>query len=384
MSDIKKELTKKYSGTIFNDRKAIGEAIYTRTSAADDNTRFSLLPMVKKFSDASVDTVRALLGMAFSLGDASTTTLPSAMGSIIDGMGMSVVKKNDDGIFLDLDNALDEWKQLKATDSHLKKVATYKDKWQSLKTEKKRYTELRKTLQYDFATVAWTVHEAVDKFKQQLEVVSTKAKKADVEYNGFASEYNTIKDSYEQIQRDLKAVAKQIGSLEDNIKTADFVRGRLRPLCPEGDTTDKAILTVIDDQIKQCEVEIETLKDHGQAIASMERLNKAIHENEASVARLKNALEQLNSGHSFLDGLSKHAASVLKSINNHFSQLDLSINDQQRRIIEAFAELFEQDDKHIKFCGGPLGQTPFRLHDKDESCLDIQNQIAELTGSNQE
>ncbi len=379
VSDIKKELTKKYSGTIFNDRKAIGEAIYTRTSAADDNTRFSLLPMVK-FSDASVDTLRALLGMAFSLGDASTTTLPTAMGSIIDGMGMSAVKKNDDGIFLDLDNALDEWKQLKATDSYLKKVATYQDKWELLKTENTRYAELRKSLKGDFSAVAQSVYGAVDSFKQQLEEIGRKANSAESEYNHFVPEYNATKKSHEQAQSDVTALKKHIGSLEEKIKKVDFVRGRLRPLCPEGDTTDKAILTIIDDQIKQCEQEIKTLKDHGQAITTMDGLNKSINRNEKTVQELKGALAKLNSGHSFLEGLSHHAASVLTSINSDFSQLDLSISDQQRETIESFAELFTQDDERIRFCGSTLGKTTFRLHDKDESCLNIQNQINELTG----
>ena len=380
VSDIKKQLMKQYAGKIFNDRKAIGEAIYTRTSAAEDHTRFSLIPMVKKFSDASVDTLRALLGMAFSLGDASTTTLPSAIGSIIDGMGMSVVKKNDDGIFLDLDNALDEWKQLKATDSYLKKVASYQDKWRLLKTENTRYAELRKSLQCDFAIIARSVHGAIDSFKQQLEDISAKANMAEAEYNHFVPEYNTAKRSYEQTQSDLKALTKQIDSLEEKIKKADFVRSRLRPLCSADDTTDAAILTVINDQLKQCETGIESLKDHGLAIASMDRLNKAINENEDTVCELKRALEKLNSGHSFLDSLSKHAASVLLSINNNFSQLDLSTNDQQSEIIEAFAGLFVQDDKRIRFCGSTLVQTLFRLHNKDESCFEIQNRIDELAG----
>ena len=378
VSDIKKQLTKKYAGKVFNDRKTIGEAIYTRTSAMDDHSRFSLLPMVKKFSDASVDTVRALLGMAFSLGDASTTTLPSAIGSIIDGMGMSVVKKNDDGIFLDIDNALDEWKQLKETDSYLKKVAVYRDKWLLLKTENNRYQDLRKSLQCDFASATLTVHGAVESYKQQIEEISSKSKTAEAELNHFASEYNMTKGTYEQIRSDLKAVKDQIASLEEKLIKADFVRNRLRPFCPADDTTDEAVLKAIRNELKLCETEIQSLKNQGQAIASMNRLNSSIKENEGNLSKLKNALDKLNSGHSFLDSLSKHAASVLLSINNNFSQLDLNINEQQCGTVEAFANLFCQDDQNISFCGSVMGQTPFRPHNKEEACADIQNRISEL------
>ncbi|UYM17635.1 coiled-coil domain-containing protein [Endozoicomonas euniceicola] len=378
ISDIKKKLIKNYGGVIFNDRKSIGEAIYTRTSAAEDHTRFSLLPMVKKFSDASVDTVRALLGMAFSLGDASTTTLPSAIGSIIDGMGMSVVKKNDDGIFLDIDNALDEWEQLKETDSKLKKVAAYQDRWQLLKTERKRYSELRKSLQSDFATTTLTVHEAIKHYGRQLEEVSSRTRAAEAEYNQFVSEYNAAKRTSEQTQSDLRAADKLIASLEKKLNKADFVRSRLRPLCPANDTTDDAILKAISDELKKCSEDIQSLKDQGQAIASMDRLNKSIKDKDDAIRDRKSALARLDSGHSFLDSLSGHAASVLISINNSFTQLDLSISDQQTGIIEAFAGLFSQDGQRISFCGSSLEGTEFQSYSKDESRIKIQKRIEEL------
>ena len=378
ISDIKKKLIKNYGGVIFNDRKSIGEAIYTRTSAAEDHTRFSLLPMVKKFSDASVDTVRALLGMAFSLGDASTTTLPSAIGSIIDGMGMSVVKKNDDGIFLDIDNALDEWKALKATDSHLKKVEAYQDRWQLLKTKRKRYSELRKSLQSNFGTTTLTVHEAIKHYGQQLDVTRSITQTAEADYKQAASEYSAAKNSYTQTQGGLREKDKQIASLEKKLNKADFVRSRLRPLCPANDTTDDAILKAISDELKKCSADIQSLKDQGQAIASMDRLNKSIKDKDDAIRDRKSALARLDSGHSFLDSLSGHAASVLISINNSFAQLDLSISDQQTGIIEAFAGLFSQDGQRISFCGSSLEGTEFQSYSKDESRIKIQKRIEEL------
>lgn len=379
LSTLRQRLKKEYGGQVFSDRSVIGEAIYTRTSAADDHTRFSLLPMVKKFSSASVDTVRALLGMAFSLSNASTTTLPSAIGSIIDGMGMSVVKKNDDGIFLDLDNALDEWRQLKTEDSYLGKIATYRKQWLQLEQENSRYLEQRKSVQVKFQTVVSSVYGAVQELSDQKQVVEEEARGAEATLNNFAPQFREAKQLCQQTTSDLKSCERQLAHLEHNLQKADFVRGRLHPLCPDDDKSDAVVLRALAREREYCEQEIQALNDDGQAIALMERLSRAINDNQEKVVQLEKALHKLASGHSLFDHLSHHAASALSSLNPDFARLDLSIDHQQRHVIEQFTALFTNDDHRLLFCGAELAKTRFQPQSRDQDRRDITSHIEQLT-----
>ena len=377
INDIKKKL-KELGGKIFTDRSTIGEAIYTRTSAANDHTRFSLLPMTKKFSSASVETVRSLLGMAFSLSNASTTTLPNAIGSIIDGMGMSVVKKNDDGVFIDLDNALDEWRQLKETDNRLSRITAQQDQWQLLRATKASYAQLKHTLSSDFKTLAWAIQQQWDSINSTMQEARNRAGKAEAELNQFASYSKMIERACVQAQSDLKAIQHQVKDLEEKVEKADFVRSRLRPLCPDDDKSDTAVLAAIDSEIALCNEEVQGLKDRAKAIETMTALNSEIKKSESEIQLQERNLDNLNNGHSFFDSLSDHAAAVLQSINESFTQLDIRLTQEQHDSVESFATLFSHDNQRLIFCEAPLSNTHYSPINKEELKKSLEEKIIDL------
>lgn len=379
VTDIKKYLlSRDYGGEVLNDRSTIGEAIYTRTSTLDDHTRYSLLPMVKKFSASSVETVRALLGMAFSLGDASTSTLPSAIGSIIDGMGMSVVK--NDGIFLDLDNALEEWRTLKAQDSHLSTVILLREKWTELVETKEQYNLLFKTVRSDYLALSWSLQVVQNQYQASLDEVREQAKQAEIALNNYSIEFREVETLFNQCKAELKATNQQISKLEDQISAVELARSHLQPLCPPDDKSDEAILIVLNEQISHCEDEIKYLKGEEDIQIRMASLTKSIKENEANIKQLQANLIQMDKGESFLDSLDKHTASVLLSLNTAFAEINPELTLKQKTTVESFGSLFSEYENYVVFADTPLRRVRYRSLNTEESKIDLNHQINALKG----
>ena len=376
---IKKVLNKQYKGIIFTDRNMIGEAIYTRTSNVDDHTCFSLLPMAKKFTPASVETVRALFGMAFSLGNALTTTLPAAIGSIIDGMGMSAVKKNDDGVFLDLDNALEEWRELKEKDAQLSKVDSLKGDWESLQTERSHYFQLKGNTVRDFKSLVWAIKSELNSVNGQLLEAQDLAGKAGQQLAAFQPQFNAIKDNYFQCEGDIKNAEKNARNAASRIQNADSARHRFLPFCDEDDKNDAAVMKALDKEFSDCKVAIQGLEDREKAIAIMDRLNQSIHQSEKNLKDLNAALSSAEEGNSFLDSLPPHTAAVLLSLNPGFSELAIDPSKDQFTKMDMFATLFACKDETLTFCESPMMRIGFKTHNAEDVKTEIKKQVRTVT-----
>ena len=345
----KKLLSKEYGGVYFNKRANIGETIYTRASAVQDNTRFGLLPMAKKFTASSVNTVKALLGIAFSLSDASTTSLPDAIGSIIDGMGLSAVK--DDGIILDLENALDEWRILKGTDSHLNKVDGLKNKWAELQTKRDEYFTLKKETKALFEPLVHTLNAENSIKQEQLTELNERADKAEREYNKHSEPYNLAEKTHRQSVSDCDSIQKILEQTIEKRVLAENTREEILPLCPEKDKSDAAILGILDTSKLDLEEELKHLNGEADTNKRLTQLIGEIKNKKKSIVDIGKMLADLEKGTSFLGELTDATASTLLSLNNVFANINPDLNDKEKNTIESFADLFNVDDTGV-YLGG--------------------------------
>lgn len=345
----KKLLSKEYGGVHFNKRASIGETIYTRASAAQDNTRFGLLPMAKKFSASSVNTVKALLGIAFSLSDASTTSLPDAIGSIIDGMGLSAVK--EDGIILDLDNALDEWQSLKDTDSHLNKVDALKNKWAALQLKRDEYFTLKNETKALFEPLVHTVNTENSIKQEQLSELNERTHKAEREYNEHSESHNLAKNAHQQSVSDRDSIQKILEQTIEKRVLAENTRKEILPLCSEKDKSDAAIIELLKTSKVDLEEEIKHLNGEADTNIRLTQLISEIKDKKKSIVEIENMLADLGKGTSFLGELTDATASTLLSLNNAFANINPEINDKEKNTIESFADIFNVDDTGV-YLGG--------------------------------
>lgn len=380
VSYIKDKLRNDFDGRIFNERKSIGESIYTRTSNADDDSRFCLIPMAKGYSTSNAETIRSLLNMAFSLGNASTTSLPKAIAAIVDSTGMSAVRKsNNEGIFLDLDSQLDEWRELKAEDARLKLIESQKPKWEQLQRASSDYQRLKRLATDHFKEISWALVKKRNALQVELEILSESSNKADAQIKEYNPTFFQISKNNIDCSAEADSIKRKLADYQSKLEKTKFARSHFSPLCPNNDKSDRAILLVIEDQISLCEAEIEALKDQGKAITMMETLNTRINTNKQKREQLTKVLHSYESESSFLKDLSPVSASVLVSLNQDFARISLTPTMDQTSKIDAFTRLFSQVDGKLFFCDAPLMKTQYvernieslkQTHIKEISSLD--------------
>ncbi|WP_320151355.1 hypothetical protein [uncultured Tolumonas sp.] len=377
LTEIKKKLTsKEYGGELFTDRTLIGEAIYSRTSTTDDHTRFSLLPMSKRFTAASVDTVRALLGMAFSLGNASTSTLPMAIGSIIDGMGLSVVK--DDGVFIDLDSALDEWQRLKKEDERLSLIEELQPKWKELKLDNSIYNSLKLDINKKYQTIFSAVYNKREELNAKLKSLIEELTIAEKNYNLSNKSSINAEDKLKTVLAQHDAQKKMIHNLEIQLKQIEEIRLYYGPLCQSESRNDEELLNVILEEIKFIDQEIKALENEGVAQNKLIKVLSDIKESQDELLTLKRNIIELDNGQSFFDNLEQHSRSVLSSLNSGFAQINYKPTEQEKNIICSFTGMFSCVDECLCFNGVKIPSAKFKEHDLEMVKNKVKDKIENI------
>jgi hypothetical protein len=376
---IKKKLITDYKAKVFNDRKAIGEAIYSRTSSGNDESKYCLFPMSKGYSSSSTETIRSLLGMAFSLGDASTTSLPKAIGAILDGAGMSAVKKNNaEGILIDLDSQLDEWKALKSEDTRLKLIESHKDNFSHLKEARSEYAKERREAVDLFKALVWSIQLGESKLEQQRDKFKKVLFDLEASRKSLEPVHTELRTKYQQSKSDHQSAVNQLNKAISSIKAVNECRARLIPLCDENDRSDSALLVVLQDQIQDCETEVSSLKNQAAAIVKMNEINVRIVASKQWLEQLKSNFENIDVETSLLNTIVPASASVLLSLNNDFSKLSFIPTLEQKTAIEVFTSMFTPVDRSLLFCGQALTGTTYRSFDNKALKQQLEKEIGDL------
>jgi DNA repair exonuclease SbcCD ATPase subunit len=376
---IKKKLITDYKAKVFNDRKTIGEAIYSRTSSANDESRYCLFPMSKGYSSSSTETIRSLLGMAFSLGNASTTSLPKAIGAILDGAGMSAVKKNnEEGILIDLESQLDEWKALKREDTRLKLIESQKDNFNYLKEARSEYARQRREAIDLFKALVWSIQLGESTLEKQRDTYKHEVLNLESDRKSLEPVHTDLRDKYYHVKSEHKSAINLLNKAISSIKAVNECRARLSPLCDEGDRTDSALLLIIQDQIQDCETEISGLRSHATAMVKMNETHERIIKNRQHLKQLKCNYEQFDAETSLFNTIIPASASVLQSLNNDFSKLSLTPTLEQKTAIEVFTGMFTPVDGSLLFCGQTLASTQYRTFDNEVLKQQLEKDIDDL------
>jgi len=335
--------------------------------------------MSKGFSSSSTETIRSLLGMAFSLGNASTTSLPKAIGAILDGAGMSAVKKNnEEGILIDIDSQLDEWKALKSEDSRLKLIESQKDNFSYLKEAHLEYKRLKKETFDLFKALVWSIQIGESKLEQQRDKFKQVLFDLEASRKSLEPIHTELRNKYQQSKSDHQSAVNQLNKAISSIKAVDECRARLGPLCDDNDRSDRAVLLVLQEQIKDCETEISSLKSQAAAIVKMSEINGRIVTSKQRLEQLKSNFENIDVETSLLNTIVPASASVLLSLNNDFSKLSFIPTLEQKTAIEVFTGMFTPEDGSLLFCGRALASTQYRTFDNKVLKQQLEKEIDEL------
>lgn len=376
---LKKVLLTKYDGTLFTDKKLIGEALYTRASETEDNTKFCLFPMIKGYSAGKAETMKALLNIAFDLSNASTESLPKAIGAILDSQGLSAVKKNNsEGILIDLDSQLEEWRKLKADSIHIGLLESHKDTFDRLSSNRNKHAEIKAQLVDLFKSYVWSMvnceRELTGKLKQLQEDV-TKSSDA---VKSAKDSFTEINNKFRNTKAQLKVTGDVLQDVESDLEAIRLCRRRLGPMCPDGKRTDECMLQLLDEEIRDCEDSIRSLEDAEIAAKNAERLNQQIKLNQSNATTIKNFIEQIESSTSFLDAIPPTPACVLMSLSDAFGVVSNPPSLKDSQIIESFTGLFDVKDCAIEFLGETLEGVEPKPYDKHQTITNHRKSYDEI------
>lgn len=368
-----KLLSKQYGGKLITDRKIISEAIYSRTTSQDDHTRFCLLPMVQKSSPDSIKTVRALLDMAFDLSNASTKSLPIAIGSIIDSKGLSVVE--DDGIFLDLEDKLDEWQTLQKQQRFLSLVEEKIPQWHQFEEDLNTYTTKKLATKDLFNQVSFYIDEASHLFEQE-------SKHLKEQTDQHEKSLNLENQKLRKIENSITAISTRITDTKDEITKTNNSLNEVEELkafyAKKNIHSIEEIKSDLEQQESSNRENILALQNDQGIETRLTDLTREIYNHQNKISSLKISLENIQNRNSFLDQFSARTSSVLFSLNEDFTSLTTTVSTDETQLITKFTNLFKEQNGQLSLSDNSFSKTSFRKYSDENASLNLQKEIETL------
>jgi|GEM_PF-675207 len=338
-----KSLVKQYGGRLLRTTQEIRETIYTFNQLNEEKGRFCIIPMKEGGIGREIEAFRRLLQFTFEINQGSPASLTSALATIIEGQK----KSKKDELEQNLHAIIDEYKELNTEQEKITCLKNTVDYYQRIK---KSYANAQQGLDVASA-LYWQIKQSLS---EQQQVLAEQEEQIHPEYELLIHEI--LPDEKEKLQRfkDQKQALKS---------ACDQLIGYLKP----EEKKVKRIKFLLEDEfafVEQNEIEelLQEAKEQLQAdldsLASeasfAEELQNKISRKKTLEKRLVQLEQQLENGeNSLLYQVSSQAASVLKTINPNFDQLnsdnagEFLESDIQR--INAFCELFEAKNEHLFF-----------------------------------
>ncbi|MHC5226352.1 AAA family ATPase [Ignatzschineria sp. LJL83] len=373
VSQIKTKLLSKYDGQLIIDKKIIAEAIYSRTSIKEDHTKFCLLPMIHKSSADSIKTVRALLDMAFDLSNASTQSLPVAIGSIIDSQGNSVVR--DDGIFLDLEDKLEEWDELQHSQKLLAQIEEKKPQWQLFKKKVAQYQQQKSTVQGDFCQILHYVNQAVELFQQESKHLQELSSRHETQLKNANVKLRTVEDT-------LTASSSLIQNFEKEIENYNQTLMRIQA---QKDYYQQHHIHDTDEMLNDLRKKYDLCKNSIQGLQDAQKAEQTLSSHTNKINSIHKEIKMLNmdatniqNKNGLLNQFEIHTSSILFSLNDNFSILSTPISATDKQIISDFSNLFCNKEGLLSLKENQFPNTPFKIYSEKSALERIYNRIEKL------
>lgn len=364
-----KLLSKQYGGKLITDRKMISEAIYSRTTSQDNHTRFCLLPMIQKSSPDSVKTVRALLDMAFDLSNASTKSLPIAIGSIIDSKGLSVVE--NDGIFLDLEDKLDEWHILQKQQIFLSQVEEQIPQWHRFEEDLNTYTTKKTDTRNLFNQVSFYISEASNLFEQESKHLKEQTEQCEKILNLENQKLRKTENDITAISTRLKDTKEEITKINNSLNEVE----KLKALYAKKDIHSIEKIRCSLEQQESSNRENILALQNDQTEQRLSDLTKKLNQKQRLLTERQSSLKKIQSQNGFLDQFTEHTSSVLFSLNENFTSLTNTITSDETKIISEFTRLFENKNGQLALNNHTFSKTSFRKYVDKDASLDLEKEL---------
>lgn len=346
------------------DVKTLKERLFSEKALDPKLGRFCLLPLKQGGTARELEAWRQLIHLAFDISARDENTLPNAVATIIEGEK----QREAEQVSVDFDLILQAYNKLKQEGDRLQNFKNHLSDWENFD---KNY------LQYgsDSKRAAQLYINLVSSLSAREEKLEKDAKLANQQHELKKSDFELNREKYLAVDAKLKILKGGKKEIEPRHRglLGQLTRiVKIRAEYPEEFDHDQ-IISALQGYYTDLKDDIGSLRDKAKLQQRMEGLIKRNNQLADQEQNLIALLEE--QGQSLLEQLDSHSASVLKHLNESFSQLRIKPSELQLRTIEQFTNLFSVNENLLEMLGKPLSEKIFSVFDPDKNRQELEAEL---------
>ncbi|MDP0588268.1 MAG: hypothetical protein QS748_03335 [Candidatus Endonucleobacter bathymodioli] len=330
------EKLKAMGGIRINTRASLRDALYTRETPTNSETRYCMFPIPGKATDAHVESLRALLNLVFGV---SKDHLPLAVATLID---QSLSGSSDNKIQIDLARITDEHQLLRGQENHLRTLRRLQPHWKALQSLTLRFHVRHEDIKKRYATHYAQAAHLKEKATLEYAPVSEKQSGLREENKKIRAEISEAKTQQSVITGQLKNQREQLARMQQSERQYRDLRGQYASL--EGLDTDDDIIAYL------------KTDEQGGLSTAQDRLKAATNAQEMTIQQNRNferravIVEEIKQWEDaqqknvdpLLDQIDPETAGVLISLNPKLANVRVDIQPDDRATLDRFGHLFSE------------------------------------------
>lgn len=357
------DFQKAHEGIHVKQDKELVNLMYHNFAKTD--SRYCIVPL-KDNSSRAVKAFKSIYQMAFDAGSGDTSSLADAIATLVDmKRGRAEERMSADLSKLDLT---------------YRQILKNGDDLLILSNNKVRYTALRKDFESlvvdseiigrSHAILSNKLHENMASYNTDFATINKQYDTSNISYMSLKSRSDTVSQKNDQLSGVVLQLQKQIDTINSQLVTAKKAMAEYNSLSASTLHQD------LKHELQVASIEKDALEDARQ---TEESWMAAIKSQELAKNRLKVCKAAAkNMGSLMVSQLPAHAATVLVSLNKDFGKIALDINDQDKQVIDSFAELFSTTHKNLELLGSRLVSTVTNHFDIEQLALENLAEIEQL------
>jgi hypothetical protein len=359
-------------GSRITSRTALRDALYTRETPTNSDTRFCMFPIPGKATDAHVESLRALLNLVFGV---SKDHLPLAIATLID---QSLSGSSDDKIQIDLARITEEYEGLEAQRSHLRTLRKLQPEWKKLQTLTAQFRILHQDLKKQFVDSYAQARHLKGKATRELAPVITQEDELTPKLKSLRAEKSHAKSEYDIIEGRLKECRKRLASALEKQRKYTDLRGQYAGI--DGLDADSDIISYLKTDEQGGLTAAEARFSAAQSAIKMQATLEADSKRRAVVTEQIKQLEEAlaNKTDSLLDQIDASPAAALKSLNEQLANVRVDIDSDERVTINKFGNLFSQAHGQLLFKGVSIPGVTYKDYNPNDATVTTEAKLAEL------
>jgi hypothetical protein len=355
---IKKRAPKTVSA---NDTEKLKQLLYASNFLNDDETRYSLFPLVEQDS-SKVNSLKALFLLLFDM-NSNSEAMAMAIANIIE----ADKKSSNDMLNFNIDDFLSRHEELETESHHLNRIRNKERKYESLLST---YTHYRQLSEADiaYAHFSWVLK------KQKA---STLAEKSEVDKSiaPVLEKTQRFSADCDALKRQIANMNVQITSRQSDLREAKSELKKAEKLQQHfySDVSIEEAVKLIEAELTELDKALQATKDDAAADKRRKELTVRVTEYSKELTRLKDSAK--NKEYLLTEQLSASTSDVLAAVNKRLLQANpqRQLKPQEVEAIEQFTTLFKDQGTVHEWYDIAFGKQSKDIFD------DLDGRVADLT-----